>query len=74
MPRIFDKPGAANFYGQIAWFTEGQQHRPVLNREAVPGGRVDFVDPFQGEDTRNDLFWHISDPFPLWVEFAIPGG
>lgn len=75
LPRtIFDKPGAAHFYDQIAWFTKGQKHRPVLNLEAVAGGQVDFVDAFQGEGTRNDLSWHISDHFPLWVEFAIPAG
>ncbi|MET8081342.1 endonuclease/exonuclease/phosphatase family protein [Streptomyces sp. NPDC005303] len=73
LPRtIFDKPGAAHFYDQIAWFTKGQQHRPVMNLEAVTGGQVDFVDALQGDGTRNDLSWHISDHSPLWVEFAIP--
>jgi hypothetical protein len=75
LPRtIFDKPGAAHFYDQIAWFTKGQQHRPVLNLEANAGGQVDFVDALQSDGTRNDLSWHISDHFPLWVEFAIPAG
>ncbi|WP_369228901.1 endonuclease/exonuclease/phosphatase family protein [Streptomyces sp. R21] len=73
LPRtIFDKPGAAHFYDQIAWFTKGQQQRPVLNLQAVAGGQVDFVDALQSEGTRNDLSWHISDHFPLWMEFAIP--
>ncbi|WP_405656892.1 MULTISPECIES: endonuclease/exonuclease/phosphatase family protein [unclassified Streptomyces] len=48
LPRTIDKPGAAHFYDQIAWFTKGQQHRPVLNLEAVAGGQVDFVDALQG--------------------------
>lgn len=34
-----NKPGAAHFHDQIAWFTQGQ-HRPVLNLEAVAGGQV----------------------------------
>ncbi|MDQ1051846.1 hypothetical protein [Streptomyces sp. V4I2] len=73
LPRtIFDKPGAAHFYDQIAWFAKGQQHRPVLNLDAVAGGQVDFVDALQADGTRNDLSWHISDHFPLWVEFTIP--
>jgi hypothetical protein len=44
----------------------------VLNLEAVTGGQVDFVDALQGDGTRNELSWHISDHFRLWVEFAIP--
>ncbi|MEU0949470.1 hypothetical protein ABZ379_43425 [Streptomyces canus] len=31
----------------------------------MTGGQVDFVDALQGEGTRNDLSWHISDHFPL---------
>lgn len=73
LPRtIFDKPGAAHFYDQVAWFAKGQQQRPVLNLDAVAGSQVDFVDALQGDGTRNDLSWHISDHFPLWVEFTIP--
>ncbi|MFD5430393.1 endonuclease/exonuclease/phosphatase family protein [Streptomyces sp. NPDC127084] len=71
---IFDKPGAEHFYDQIAWFTKGQKRRPVLNLEAVAGGQVDFVDALQGDRTLTDLSWHISDHFPMWVEFAIPTG
>lgn len=75
LPRtIFDKPGAEHFYDQIAWFTKGQKQRPVLRLEAVAGGQVDFVDALLGERTRNDLSWHVSDHYPLWVEFAIPAG
>lgn len=69
---IFDKPGAEHFYDQIAWFTKGQKHRPVLRLEAVAGGQVDFVTALQGEQTLTELSWHLSDHFPLWVEFAIP--
>ncbi|MER6433374.1 endonuclease/exonuclease/phosphatase family protein [Streptomyces sp900105245] len=73
LPRtIFDKPGAEHFYDQIAWFTQGQQNRPVLALDVVAGGHVDFVTPLQGEQTLTDLSWHISDHYPLWVEFAVP--
>ncbi|MEU6378804.1 endonuclease/exonuclease/phosphatase family protein [Streptomyces sp. NPDC046909] len=73
LPRtIFDDPGAEHFYDQIAWFTKGQQHRPVLTLEARTGGNIDFVPELKGDRTLNDLSWHISDHYPLWVEFAVP--
>ncbi|EPH41037.1 endonuclease/exonuclease/phosphatase family protein [Streptomyces aurantiacus] len=73
LPRtIFDKPGAEHFYDQIAWFTKGQKHRPVLRLEAVAGGQLDFVSALQGDQTLPELSWHLSDHFPLWMEFAIP--
>ncbi|MGW2050763.1 endonuclease/exonuclease/phosphatase family protein [Streptomyces sp. NPDC001858] len=70
---IFDDPGAEHFYDQIAWFTKGQKHRPVLTLEATAGGHIDFVPDLKGERTLTELSWHISDHYPLWVEFAIPG-
>ncbi|WP_128374662.1 endonuclease/exonuclease/phosphatase family protein [Streptomyces cavernae] len=73
LPRtIFDKPGRAHFYDQIAWFTKGQRGRPVLNLECADAGQVDFVTELLGAGTLVDLSWHISDHFPLWAEFAIP--
>jgi endonuclease/exonuclease/phosphatase family metal-dependent hydrolase len=73
LPRtIFDDPGAEHFYDQIAWFTKGQKRRPVLTLEALAGGHIDFVPELRGERTLNELSWHISDHFPLWVEFGIP--
>lgn len=73
LPRtIFDDPGAEHFYDQIAWFTKGQRRRPVLTREARTGGHLDFVPGLRGDRTLNELSWHISDHYPLWVEFGIP--
>jgi endonuclease/exonuclease/phosphatase family metal-dependent hydrolase len=73
LPRtIFDDPGAEHFYDQIAWFTKGQKHRPVLTLEALSGGHIDFVPELRGERTLNELSWHISDHYPLWMEFAVP--
>lgn len=73
LPRtIFDDAGAEHFYDQIAWFTKGQAHRPVLTLEAGAGGHIDFVPDLQGERTLTELSFHISDHYPMWVEFAIP--
>jgi hypothetical protein len=74
LPRtIFDTSAAPHYYDQIAWFTEGQQKRPVLNLDCSAGGSFDFVPELLGNRTRVDLSWHISDHYPLWVEFAVPG-
>jgi endonuclease/exonuclease/phosphatase family metal-dependent hydrolase len=70
---IFDQPQAPHYYDQIAWFTKGQQKRPVLNLDCSGGGTFDFVPGLQGASTLLDLSWHISDHYPLWVEFAVPG-
>jgi endonuclease/exonuclease/phosphatase family metal-dependent hydrolase len=73
LPRtIFDDPGAEHFYDQIAWFTKGQKRRPVLTLDALAGGHLDFVPELRGDRTLGELSWHISDHFPLWVEFGIP--
>jgi endonuclease/exonuclease/phosphatase family metal-dependent hydrolase len=73
LPRtIFDNPAAGHFYDQIAWFTKGQKRRPVLTLESGAGGHVDFVPELQGERTLTELSWHISDHYPMWVEFVIP--
>jgi hypothetical protein len=45
----------------------------VLNLDCSGGGSFDFVSELQGSSTLLDLSWHISDHFPLWVEFAVPG-
>lgn len=73
LPRtIFDQPQTPHYYDQIAWFTKGQARRPVLNLECSAGGSFDFVPKLQADRTLVDLSWHISDHFPLWVEFAVP--
>jgi hypothetical protein len=40
--------------------------------EDVAGGRIDFVPELRGDRTLNELSWHISDHYPLLMEFAIP--
>ncbi|WP_328351751.1 hypothetical protein OG800_07920 [Streptomyces sp. NBC_00445] len=69
---IFQDEGEGHFYDQIAWFTQGQESRPVLTLEADAGGHVDFVPELRGTGTLKDLSFHVSDHYPLWVEFAIP--
>src|SRR4051794_19462795 len=31
-----------------------------------------YVPELRGDRTTVDLSWHISDHYPLWVEFAVP--
>jgi hypothetical protein len=45
----------------------------VLNLDCTDGGSFDFVPELQGDRTLTQLSWHISDHYPLWAEFAIPG-
>jgi endonuclease/exonuclease/phosphatase family metal-dependent hydrolase len=74
LPRtIFDSPTAPHYYDQVAWFTKTQKKRPVLNLDCSAGGSFDFVPELRGDRTLVELSWHISDHFPLWVEFAVPG-
>lgn len=69
---IFDQPSTPHYYDQIAWFTRGQQKRPVLNLDCTSGGSFDFVPELRGDRTLTQLSWHISDHYPLWAEFAVP--
>ncbi len=70
---IFDQQQAQHYYDQIAWFTKDQKKRPVLNLDCTAGGSFDFVPELRGERTLTQLSWHISDHYPLWVEFTVPG-
>lgn len=73
LPRtIFDTVQEQYYYDQIAWFT-GQAKRPVLNLDCTAGGSFNFIPELKGTSTLVDLSWHISDHFPLWVEFTVPG-
>lgn len=69
---IFDKPKKTHYYDQIAWFTEGTKKRPVLTLSYSCANHVDFVPQLQGDLSLTSLSWHISDHYPLWVEFALP--
>lgn len=71
VPRsVFDTPGHASFYDQIAWFTDPAKG-PSLTLECSNAGSFDFVPLLQGEGTVRDLSFRISDHYPLWVEFSL---
>jgi len=73
LPRtIFDTPSKHHHYDQIAWFTTDQRRRPVLNLACLTGGQLDFTTELKGEQSLTTLSWHISDHYPLWVEFGVP--
>lgn len=73
LPRtIFDKPSKHHHYDQIAWFTTDQRRRPMLNLACLTGGQLDFTTELKGEQSLTTLSWHISDHYPLWVEFGVP--
>jgi endonuclease/exonuclease/phosphatase family metal-dependent hydrolase len=73
VPRsIFDKPEAPHFYDQIAWFDDPKKKVPVLTLACTNADSFDFVPALRGTQTLNTLSWHISDHYPLFVEFALP--
>jgi endonuclease/exonuclease/phosphatase family metal-dependent hydrolase len=74
IPRtIFDDPSNASFYDQIAWFTDAAKG-PLLSLGCTKAGSFDFVPTLQGGFSKNTLSWHMSDHFPLFVEFELPAG
>jgi endonuclease/exonuclease/phosphatase family metal-dependent hydrolase len=70
VPRTIFEGGKDNFYDQIAWFTSGG--KAMLSFDALSAGSFDFVPVLAGGTTRAELSWHISDHYPLWVEFGLP--
>jgi endonuclease/exonuclease/phosphatase family metal-dependent hydrolase len=74
VPRtIFDQPQSAHFYDQIAWFTDPQKG-PVLSLACTSAGSFDFAPDLQGELTKTELSWRLSDHYPLWAEFSVRDG
>lgn len=73
VPRtIFDKPKKRHHYDQIAWFTNGTKNRPILTLTCSAASYFDFVPELRGNETLTTLSWHISDHYPLFVEFQLP--
>jgi hypothetical protein len=69
---VSDKPGAEHYYDQIAWFTEKGRAQLTLGYEG-PGhaGRFEWTKHLlEGMDAQ-EASWHISDHYPLWVEFGL---
>jgi exonuclease III len=72
VPRtIFDTPKRQSFYDQIAWFADAHKG-PLLTLDCSDAGSFDFVPNLQGNRTKTELSWHLSDHYPMYVEFALP--
>ncbi len=69
-----NQPDRDKFYDQIAWFT-GEQKVKALSLEYSQGGYFDFVGrALKNRNLELDaLTWHMSDHYPLWVEFSLRG-
>jgi hypothetical protein len=76
LPRtISDKPGKAHHYDQIAWFTERGRAQLTLGYEgAGHAGGFEWTKHLLEEIPNQERSWHISDHYPLWVEFGLPRG
>jgi endonuclease/exonuclease/phosphatase family metal-dependent hydrolase len=73
---IFDDDPAEDddkFYDQIAWFTTGS--RRLLDLELRAGGIFDFLPHVYTEldMSKSSKSFRVSDHYPLWVEFGLPG-
>ncbi|MEA2448629.1 MAG: hypothetical protein QOG63_561 [Thermoleophilaceae bacterium] len=71
---IFDTPGKTHFYDQIAWFADGGAEKLALGYSGS-AGYFDWT-RYVCADVANKTTksWRISDHFPLWCEFELPGG
>ncbi len=69
VPRTLFGDAADHFYDQIAWFTKGSS--ALLSLRLTAAGSYDFVPGLAAGMTRLALSWHISDHYPLWVEFGL---
>jgi endonuclease/exonuclease/phosphatase family metal-dependent hydrolase len=68
---ISDKPGGEHYYDQIAWFTEkGRAQLTLGYAGAGHAGRFEWTRHLLEEMETQEKSWHISDHYPLWVEFG----
>jgi hypothetical protein len=75
VPRtIFDDDKDRNFYDRTAWFSQpggtSLLEDITYNERA---GSFDFLPHITTGLTLNEISWRISDPYPRWAEFTIPG-
>jgi endonuclease/exonuclease/phosphatase family metal-dependent hydrolase len=70
---VFDKADKPHYYDQIAWFNEGKHAKLTLNfeKDAKHAGRFEWTKYLLTDMTPQKASWHISDHYPLWVEFGI---
>jgi endonuclease/exonuclease/phosphatase family metal-dependent hydrolase len=68
---VSDKPGKEHYYDQIAWFTQKGRAQLTLGYEgAGHAGRFEWTKHLLTEMEAQEASWHISDHYPLWVEFG----
>ena len=65
------KPDLASFFDQIAWFERRKDGKPYLSSAFSQAGGLNFQGVVLQNLTRTQLFWRISDHYPLWVEFGL---
>lgn len=77
---IFDDDKDRHYDDQISWFTPvGADGITTSRLDGITfdqvGGNVDFVPHvLTGTGlTRSQMSWRISDHYPLWLEFTVPG-
>jgi endonuclease/exonuclease/phosphatase family metal-dependent hydrolase len=70
VPRTIFGDAKTHFYDQIAWFRKNGT--PMLAFDCLSAGGFDFVPELTDGMTRQQLSWHVSDHYPLWVEFGLP--
>lgn len=69
---VSDKPGKPHYYDQIAWFKEDGRAKLTLDFEenARHAGRFEWTKHLLTDWDPQRASWHISDHYPLWVEFG----
>jgi len=68
---IFDHPGKEHYYDQIAWFVKGGRAKLTLDFEGSGhAGRFEWTKHLLTGMDNVAKSWHISDHYPLWVEFG----
>jgi hypothetical protein len=69
---ITDKPDQEHYYDQIAWFAEKGREQLTLGYEGKDhAGCVKWTDLILTDLDAGEKSWHISDHYPLWVEFSV---
>jgi len=72
LPRtVSDLPGKEHFYDQIAWFHEDGRGQLTLEYSGR-AGNFKWTDYLYTDLPAGEKSWHISDHYPLWVEFTLP--
>jgi hypothetical protein len=69
---IFDTEDDKHFYDQIAWFTaKGNAQLTLRYDGAGHAGCFEWTKHLLEEMDTVEKSWHISDHYPLWVEFSL---